>query len=155
MPGIRANYVSYAKSHAHRYTPPLSPPLSPTSSGSGSDTFTRKARVPSAPSVPTVTTRNTAQPIIIVHNHIPKHRCCHGRKRAGLRPRKVEAPKPPEVTLPGWRGKAQRCFRWCRRMGLYVLQAGILLSSLVPRINIGIGINPVWPESWPSFLRRR
>ena len=138
MPGIRATSRSYAslyraKSNAVQVTQ-----------------RPYKAPIPEA-----VGTSFEQPPIIIVRDHILRPRCCHARKK---RPRATivpEAPSVPEVQHKGLRGFAQRTYRRVKRVGLFLLQATLFVSSIMPRISVGIGINPVWPDTWPSFMRRR
>lgn len=141
MPGIRATSQSFARAHR-------------VANEQGPD-----AQVP-VPKGPRKTPRPTAKawgydaPTIVVHNHMPRPRCCHTRKKRP-RAKTTAAPSVPEVPLTGWRGVAQRNYRRAKRAGLFLLQAAMLISSMLPRVSVGIGINPVWPESWPSFMRRR
>ncbi len=96
----------------------------------------------------------TERPIIIVHNHLPPVSCnAHRRRRKVTEP--PRPPSVPEVVPPGWRGCLYRGKKYGRRVAVFVVQAMMLVSSCMPRVSVGIGINPIWPDTWPSIFRRR
>lgn len=147
VPGIRAKTHSFVSQH--RAMQPERPKATGEPSAPKPEARQARARKPSAK------VWGYDAPTIVVHNHVPRPRCCHARKRRKASPLAPKAPDAPEVPLTGYRGVAQRAMRRAKRVGLFLLQAAMLVSSLMPRVSVGIGINPVWPDTWPSFMRRR